>query len=127
MSGKKTKIGLTEVKYLGYICNREGKHMNPDKIKAVQEWPRPLNAHQLRQFLGLTGYLRRFIKNYANIAHPLTQQQSGPKEKPILWDEKSINAFQQLEQSLRIQIKHSPTLTFQSMPNLSLLKRIHQN
>ena len=61
-----------EVDYLGHIILKEGVKVDPSKIKAIIEWPKPNNISKLRGFLGLTGYYRRFVKNYAHKAVPLT-------------------------------------------------------
>lgn len=66
----------------------------------MKDWPRPINATQMRQFLGLCSHHRRFIKNYAGIAHPLTQQQSGSKERIIHWGTAEIEAFEKLKKAL---------------------------
>lgn len=57
--------------YLGHVVNGECVSMDKDKVKAVLEWPTPQKIKQLRGFLSLTGYYRRFIKSYANLAAPL--------------------------------------------------------
>lgn len=100
MSGKKTAIGLSLITYLGTICSREGIRMDPNKIDTVQKWPRPTTVTQLRQFLGLCSHLRRFIKNYARIAGPLTKQQGGPKDAKVNWTTECIHAFQKLKDAL---------------------------
>ena len=62
---------LRRIKYLGYIVSSDGIEMDPEKIKAVQDWPEPENTDQLRRFLGFAGYNRRFIKDFSKIAQPL--------------------------------------------------------
>ena len=71
---KKSKcaFGKEEVEYLGYIISREGVKVDPNKIKAIRERPKPVNISKLRGFLGLTEYYRIFIKNYAHITAPLS-------------------------------------------------------
>ena len=66
----KCTFGQKEVEYLGHVISREGVKVDPNKIKAIREWPRPKNISKLRGFLGLTGYYKRFIKNYANLTTP---------------------------------------------------------
>ena len=58
--------------YLGHIISKEGVKFDPSKIKAITEWPKPNNISKLRGFLGLTGYYRRYVKNYAHKTTPLT-------------------------------------------------------
>eukprot|EP00253_Pinus_taeda_P030576 PITA_30576 len=67
----KCMFGQKEVEYLGHIISREGVQVDPNKIKATKEWPKPKKLSNLRGFLGLIGYYRRFIKNYAHLTAPL--------------------------------------------------------
>jgi hypothetical protein len=68
----KCSFGKEEVEYLGHVISQEGVKVDPEKIKAITEWPKPKNISKLRGFLGLTGYYRRFIKNYAHLTTPLS-------------------------------------------------------
>jgi len=56
---------------LGYVITKEGIKVDPQKIKAVTEWPRPINVTKVRSFLGLAGYYRRFMKDFSKIASSL--------------------------------------------------------
>jgi hypothetical protein len=69
----KCSFGVEEIEYLGHRVTGQGVAMDKDKVQAVQDWPTPTNVKQLRGFLGLTWYYRRFIKAYAHIAGPLTE------------------------------------------------------
>lgn len=62
-----------EVKYLGHVVTSEGVKPNPDKVIAIKKYPLPKNSKQLKGFLGLLGYYRRFIKDFARLTKPLTK------------------------------------------------------
>lgn len=62
-----------ETEFLGHIISPEGIKANPDKVKKILEWSLPTNEKQIRQFLGLSGYYRRFIKDYSKLSKPLTK------------------------------------------------------
>ena len=59
------------VNFLGHVVSKEGLYTSPDKIQAVVDWPIPKNAKHVRSFLGLVSYYRKFVKGFADIAHPL--------------------------------------------------------
>jgi hypothetical protein len=69
---EKCKFFQSEVLFLGHIVSAQGVQVDPTKVKAVRQFPRPLDVGHLRSFLGLTNYFRRFIKDYARVVHPLT-------------------------------------------------------
>ncbi|MCH96996.1 transposon Tf2-1 polyprotein [Trifolium medium] len=93
----KCSFGQLEVDYLGHIVSGNGVNMDANKVKDVLQWPTPTNIKQLRGFLGLTGYYRRFIKSYAQIAGPLTDLL---KKDAFLWSPAAEIAFNQLKQTL---------------------------
>ena len=68
---KKCKFMRTELKFLGLIVSDEGIKVDPAKVAAVQDWPRPRNVGDVRAFVGLCTYLRRFVPNFAAMARPL--------------------------------------------------------
>lgn len=71
LNGSKCEFG-SSLSYLGHIINREGVSADPEKLHAIESWPTPKNIKQLRGFLSLTGYYRRFIQSYGQIARPRT-------------------------------------------------------
>ena len=62
----------TQVKYLGHVVSSAGVATDPEKIKAVSQWPEPADVMQLGAFLGTTGYYHRYVSNYASVSKPLT-------------------------------------------------------
>jgi len=61
-----------KVAFLGPVVSKEGVSMDPQKIEAVTNWPRPKNSIEVKSFLGLAGYHRRFMQNFSRIATLLT-------------------------------------------------------
>ena len=59
--------------YLGHVVTREGIHTDSEKVNAVKTWPVPTSGRDVQQFLGLVGYCRNYIQNFATIAMPLYQ------------------------------------------------------
>ncbi|KAJ0666882.1 putative nucleotidyltransferase, Ribonuclease H [Helianthus annuus] len=94
----KCEFWLKEVQFLGHIVNDKGIHVDPSKIEAVKNWNVPTTPTEIRSFLGLAGYYRRFISNFSKIAVPLTSLTH--KGKPFEWGPKQEEAFQILKQKL---------------------------
>lgn len=80
-----------EVAYLGHIISSEGVKPNPDKVRAVREFPVPKSCKDIKSFLGLAGYYRRFIANFSRITKPLTGLLK--KDVPFIWGESQQRAF----------------------------------
>jgi hypothetical protein len=88
----KCQLFRKEVRYLGHIVSPEGVTTDPEKLKAVREWPIPKNKHEIRSFLGLCTYYRRFISVFANIAKSLTKPTE--QKQPFQWTSEVEAAFQ---------------------------------
>ena len=87
-----------EVEFLGHIVNQDGITTDPKKVEAVKNWEIPRRVKDVRAFLGLTGYYRRFIKDYGQIAKPL--HELTEKDQPFLWTDTTHQAFETLKQKL---------------------------
>ncbi|SAL96908.1 hypothetical protein [Absidia glauca] len=87
-----------ELKFLGYIITKKGISTDKDKILKIQEFPQPKTLKQIRSFIGLASYYRRFIQNFAAIARPLHEQTKTTKV--TVWDQKATDAFKTLKQKL---------------------------
>ncbi|KAD4180426.1 hypothetical protein E3N88_29017 [Mikania micrantha] len=94
-----------EVQFLAHIVNENGVHVDPAKNDAVNNWSTPKTPTEIRSFLGLAGYYRRFISNFSRIAVPLTSLTR--KNKPYEWGPKQEEAFQ----TLKHKLCDSPVLT----------------
>lgn len=75
--GKLSKCSFFQKKvhYLGHIISGEGISVDPEKVKAIMDWLVPKNAHDVRSFMGLPGYYRRFVEGFSRIAKPITTLQ----------------------------------------------------
>ena len=98
---KPSKCSLlqTKVSFLGHVVGREGIATDPDKIKLIKDWPEPKNLRELRGFLGLAGYYRRFVEGFSNIACPLTALMK--KGRVFSWTDECRVAFEQLKERLQ--------------------------
>nr|GEX20581.1 putative mitochondrial protein [Tanacetum cinerariifolium] len=96
---KRTKcyFAVQQVKYLGHIISAQGVSIDPSKIEGMQKWPIPLTLKQLRGFLGLTGYYRRFIKDYASISQPLV---ALTKKDAFKWNPSAELAYYKLKEAM---------------------------
>ena len=79
---EKCTFGMTQVHYLGYIIDECGVHVDPTKIQFIRDWPAPTTLTELRNFLGLANFYRRFMLGFSHITWPLIQvTKGGAKEK----------------------------------------------
>ncbi|KAK1605555.1 hypothetical protein QYE76_029228 [Lolium multiflorum] len=94
----KCEFWLKEVGFLGHILSAGGISVDPTKIKTVAEWKTPTTQTEVRAFLGLAGYYRRFIEGFSSIARPMTQLLK--KDKKFEWTTKCEESFQKLKTKL---------------------------
>ncbi|GJS45676.1 hypothetical protein Tco_0595797 [Tanacetum coccineum] len=94
----KCEFWLSKVQFLGHVIDSEGIHVDPAKIEAIKDWASPKTPTEIRQFLGLAGYYRRFIEGFSKIARPMTKLTQ--KSVNMNSGEKAEAAFQLLKQKL---------------------------
>ncbi|GJT24392.1 gypsy/ty3 retroelement polyprotein [Tanacetum coccineum] len=93
----KCVFGASQVESLGHITFDKGVAIDPTKIHAMKEWLVPKTLKQLKGFLGLTGYYRRFINTYVVISYPLTKLL---RKNTLVWNNEAAQAFEQLKQAM---------------------------
>ena len=98
VNGKKSEFFLQEIRYLGHIISKDGIRMDPEKLKIIEEWPQPRNLHEVRSFIGMCSYYRRFIEKFSIIAGPL--HDLTKKKVKFQWTAKENNAFLKLKEKL---------------------------
>jgi transposase InsO family protein len=99
-----------QLRYLGHLISEQGVATDPEKVQAVLQWPPPASVKDLRSFLGLAGYYRRFVRHFGMISRPLTDLLK--KGAVFVWTEVQEQAFSTLKQALT----SAPVL---AMPNFS--------
>uniref|UniRef100_L7LZ63 RNA-directed DNA polymerase n=1 Tax=Rhipicephalus pulchellus TaxID=72859 RepID=L7LZ63_RHIPC len=98
----KCVFGVPTLSFLGHSISSAGVQPQKDKVEAVRQFPQPKNLRQLREFLGLVNFYRRFIPKCANILHPLHSllAASGSKATAIQWNDQSTQAFRMIKEAL---------------------------
>jgi hypothetical protein len=94
----KCEFWLDQVEFLGHVISKEGIAVNLSKLASVLEWEAPKNIKQIREFLGMAGYYRRFIEGFSTIARPMTKLLQ--KNTPFVWSEECEASFQTLKEKL---------------------------
>ena len=94
----KCEFARTEVQFLGHRIGAQGLSVSPDKVEAVRDWPTPKNVHDVRAFLGLAGFYRRFVEGFSKIALPMTQLTKT--DCAWTWGAEQQRAFDALKASL---------------------------
>src|SRR3954462_1919070 len=109
----KCEFWLNEVSFLGHVISKDGIAVDPTKVEAVSQWEAPRSVSEIRSFLGLAGYYRKFIEGFSKLALPLTKLTR--KGQAFIWDSKCEEGFQELKRRLTsapILILPSPTESF---------------
>ena len=94
----KWEFWLKEVGFLGHVISGEGIAVDPSKVQSVTEWLAPTSVSEIRSFLGLAGYYRRFIENFSKIVKPMTELLKN--DTKFKWMEDCEASFQELKKRL---------------------------
>ncbi|GJZ24389.1 putative nucleotidyltransferase, ribonuclease H [Tanacetum coccineum] len=94
----KCEFWIPKVQFLGHVIDCQGIHVDPAKIESIKDWASPKTPMEIRQFLGLAGYYRRFIEGFSKIAKPMTKLTQ--KKVAFEWGDKQEAAFQTLKNKL---------------------------
>lgn len=96
----KCTFGQDSIEFLGHIISPEGIRMDPRKVAAVKEWPRPKSVTEVRAFLGLAGYYRRFIRGFSRLAAPLTDLTKDGTDVQAEWGAAHEAAFEAIKEAI---------------------------
>ncbi|KAL0439630.1 UNVERIFIED_CONTAM: Transposon Ty3-I Gag-Pol polyprotein [Sesamum latifolium] len=94
----KCEFWMEKIAFLGHVVSKEGVQPDPTKVRAILEWEPPKNVSEVRSFLGLAGYYRRFIKDFSVVAKPLTNLLK--KNTPFNWNDRCAQSFEELKRRL---------------------------
>jgi hypothetical protein len=108
---KKYEFWLEEVSFLGHVVSKNRLAVDPAKVQVMVEWERPTSVREIRNFLGLVSYYRRFIEGFSSLSRPLTALTK--KNAPFVWSDKCEASFQELKRKL--VTAPVPTLSMESV------------
>ena len=95
---KKCSFCMDKVVFLGFVVSSKGVEVDSEKVKAIQEWPTPKSASEVRSFHGLASFYRRFVRDFSTIAAPLNE--IIKKNVGFRWEKEQENAFNTLKEKL---------------------------
>lgn len=98
VSPKKCSLFQEKVNFLGHVVSKQGISTDPTKVAAVKDWKTPSNVREVRSFLGLCSYYRKFVGGFADIARPLHHLTEA--ERPFVWSRECQQAFEMLKSKL---------------------------
>lgn len=101
----KCEFWLSQVNFLGHVISAKGISFDPIKVEAVLNWSRPKSVPDIRSFLGLAGYYRKFIAGFSKIAKPLTQLTQ--REVKFQWSAECEKSFEEI----KLKLTSAPVLT----------------
>ena len=129
----KCEFWKSEVKFLGHVVSKQGIAVDPAKVEAVMNWERPTSVTEIRSFLGLAGYYRRFIRGFSQLPLPLTKLTR--KDTHFIWTPECEKSFRELKHRLTtapVLVLPEPSEPFEvycdaSLKGLGCMLMQHQN
>lgn len=106
LNPKKCNLFCQKVAFLGHQVSEEGISMDPEKVRTIREWPQPRTVKEVRQFIGLASYYRKFIQSFATICKPL--HQLTEKDQLFVWSPECQSAFE----NLKMLLTTAPVLSY---------------
>ena len=103
---RKCRLLCEHVRFLGHVVSEQGVSTDPEKVRAIAEWPTPTCVKDVRSFLGMAGYYRRFVRDFSTVARPLNKLLE--RDVAFVWNEDSEGAFRVLKDVL----SSAPILSF---------------
>ena len=116
LEARKCRFFQKKTIYLGYVVSKEGISADPEKVRTVHDWPVPSDKKDVRSFLGLASYYRKFIKGFAAISKPLNTLLA--KDENFKWSDKCSSSFNELNSCL----SSSPILSYPNFQELFILE-----
>ncbi|EED18404.1 retrovirus polyprotein, putative [Talaromyces stipitatus ATCC 10500] len=113
---KKCEFDITTVNYLGMIYIPEGLKIQPEKVDAITNWPTPANIKEVQGFLGATGYVRRYIRNYSEHSRSMTELLK--KDEEFVWNNRRQKVFDKLKQL----VTEAPILTLDDLEKQKIIR-----
>ena len=95
---KKCVLFSKQVDFLGHVVSEDGVRCNPKKVEAIQLWEPPCTVTEIRSFLGMSGYYRKFLEHYADVSKPLVNLTK--KDEPFTWSDKCQASFEHIKEAL---------------------------
>ena len=98
ISVEKSRFCLAEMKFLGFIIDARGIRVDPEKVECIAKFPRPTSVREIRRFIGMAGYYRRFVPNFSELSAPMTNLIS--KKGKLQWSLEAEHSFKEIKRRL---------------------------
>ena len=104
LNGRKCTWFQPEVKFLGHVINSSGLRKSPEYVDQIKQLDKPRTVHQLRQFLGIVNYQRKFVQDCSTTAKPLSELTGLPSKTVLTWTDEMVKSFEQLKSDMQADV-----------------------